>query len=305
MSLRTAVKRRLEDAILWSGIGGAVRWQRRRQAVILAYHNIVESCTGRGDSSLHLQVSRFRAQLDLLASTHDVVPLEQVFRRRPAKAGRPAAVITFDDAYEGAMTLGVAELRKRGLPGAVFACSGLPDGVTTWWDGLARLDGRGLDPEVRRIALDMAQGDQSTVMALAEANRWKVNEMPKEGRIASRAVLLRASEYLTVGVHTVTHPNLTKLDPARVVGELVECATWVREQFGVNRPTLAYPYGLFNDRVVEAVKGAGYRAAFRVEGGFCRPGPNLEGGFDIPRVNIPSGLSDAGFELLVSGVGLR
>ncbi len=69
---------------------------------------------------------------------------------------------------------------------------------------------------------------------------------------------------------------------------------------------LTFPYGLWDDRVVAATRGAGYRYLYRVEGGLSLPeaAEAAEGGTGgvLPRINVPAGVSLRGFELRTSGV---
>ncbi|MGH7632405.1 MAG: hypothetical protein ACRENC_01650, partial [Gemmatimonadaceae bacterium] len=151
MDLRRHLKSTLEHGALWSGIPRAMRWQRRGDVLVLAYHDIVpEGERPCGDQSLHLPQSRFAEQLDALVRTHDVISLEQALSGRAPR--RPAAAITFDDAYQGAVTAGVAEVAKRGLPATIFVATAYVDGGDFWWDALAANHGA-LPPELRERAL--------------------------------------------------------------------------------------------------------------------------------------------------------
>ena len=58
-----------------------------------------------------------------------------------------------------------------------------------------------------------------------------------------------------VGWHTWSHPDLTKVDDKQLEHEVTP--PYPMEDFG-------YPYGKFDDRVIEAVKKAGYKRAWSV-----------------------------------------
>src|SRR5690606_40922240 len=77
---------------------------------------------GQGDTSLHLPLPRFIQQIERVARTHEIVDLETTLS---GPGHRPRAVLTFDDAYRGAVTLALPELRKRGLPATVFVAPAL------------------------------------------------------------------------------------------------------------------------------------------------------------------------------------
>ena len=70
--------------------------------------------------------------------------------------------------------------------------------------------------------------------------------------------------------HTNTHPYLTELSAAEVKEELKNSKIILEEK--LNKPVdfLAYPYGDYNDSVIEALKKSGYKAAVTVDQGHVR-----------------------------------
>src|SRR5690348_4128876 len=139
-SSRDVVKATVEAALIRSGVAYIARRRLRGRALVLAYHNVVPTGQPRlGETSLHLAQADFAAQLDLLASTHDVVPLESIVDD-VSESARPRVAITFDDAYHGAITAGLEELRRRAMPATIFVAPGLLGG-DTWWDRLAAASG--------------------------------------------------------------------------------------------------------------------------------------------------------------------
>src|SRR5258706_9071692 len=99
------VKKLAELAVSSGPVLAVGRALRRGRVLVVAYHNVVpDDWAGTGDTSLHLRLSRFVGEIDRLRQTHDVVPLSEA--TEPARPGaRPRAVVTFDDAYRGAVTL--------------------------------------------------------------------------------------------------------------------------------------------------------------------------------------------------------
>ena len=118
-SPRSIVKKVAETVLVRSGAAAIARRRRIHDVAILAYHNIVprgESVFG--ERSLHLDQDAFGVQLDHLMETHEIVGLDDLIERGPG-AGAPAAVVTFDDAYLGALT--APHYQK--LDGVTPACS--------------------------------------------------------------------------------------------------------------------------------------------------------------------------------------
>src|ERR671914_1478754 len=104
--LRSVAKHAAERLLLASGIPRIARRRHAQDVLILAYHNVVpDDAQACGEEALHLPRSRFAEQLDMLGETHDVVPLAEVLDSHSSAGGRPRAVLTFDDAYQGALTL--------------------------------------------------------------------------------------------------------------------------------------------------------------------------------------------------------
>jgi peptidoglycan/xylan/chitin deacetylase (PgdA/CDA1 family) len=64
------------------------------------------------------------------------------------------------------------------------------------------------------------------------------------------------------GSHTVSHRPLTKMSPDEALAELTGSAAEMERQLGARPRYFAYPTGAYNLRIEEAVRQAGYRAAF-------------------------------------------
>jgi peptidoglycan/xylan/chitin deacetylase (PgdA/CDA1 family) len=63
-----------------------------------------------------------------------------------------------------------------------------------------------------------------------------------------------------VGSHTVSHLDLTALEPQRQRFEVVESRTLLEEKLGVPVMTIAYPFGISNSGVIDYAIFAGYTA---------------------------------------------
>ncbi len=308
-NLRTSVRARLKRSaeLLLSGAGAAraARWYRRRGTLVLAYHNVVPHGEPRGgDRSLHLPQREFASQLELIGRTHEVVPLERL--AEPRSGGRPRAVITFDDAYEGAVTAGVHELARRGMPATVFVAPAFVGGRSFWWDVLADPD-RGLEPSFRDRALARLRGEDEEIRGWAARAGMEAREVAPHMRAATESRLADAVRAggITLASHTWSHPNLAALDAEALEREMERPLRWLRERFGAALPWLSYPYGLSSPAVEDAARRAGYTGAFRVEGGWLLQDFAGAPRFALPRVNVPAGGSLEYFSLLTSGLLAR
>jgi peptidoglycan/xylan/chitin deacetylase (PgdA/CDA1 family) len=300
--MRETAKSVLEQ-VLSLGPSAVSRWLHRRRSLVLAYHNIVPECgTVSGDVSLHLPRARFAAQLDLLQKHCEVVSLQSLVEQTGTHQGvRPRAAITFDDAYQGAVTAGVEELRDRRMPATIFVAPGLLDGRSFWWDDLVPEGSTSLPGQLREMALEALQGSDQKIRDWARRNGLTERKGERHATGASLTELHKAMEFdgLTLAAHSWAHPNLSTVAPDALARELSYPMKWLRERFDRVLPYLAYPYGLGGAREATAAENLGYRASFRIDGGWL---PLSGSSWNLPRVNIPRGVSPHGFILRISGI---
>ncbi len=86
-----------------------------------------------------------------------------------------------------------------------------------------------------------------------------------------------------IDAHTLTHPDLTTLDPAAVRREVAGSRAALRRVFGVPVDNFAYPAGRYNAAAEAAVRTAGYRAAVTTEPGLAHMDADRAA---LPRVRV-------------------
>jgi peptidoglycan/xylan/chitin deacetylase (PgdA/CDA1 family) len=300
--VKNGLKHFAEAALVGSGLNHFSLKRFRDRTLVLAYHNVLPNGEKKcGDSSLHLRQRDFAQQLDVLAESHDVISIGELARNDASLTGRARAVITFDDAYAGALTVGVRELVTRALPATFFVAPALLR-CTPWWDTLASPDTGDVPESVRTNALERLDGKTELVLGFARSKTPVPTSNSKLPQIGSEEDLARAASEpgITIASHTWSHPNLCKLSEPELDDELRRPREWIRSRYSSTVPWLSYPYGLHNEQVQRAAKRAGYVGAFRIEGGWiARSSANL---YSLPRLNIPAGLSLEGFRLRISGL---
>jgi peptidoglycan/xylan/chitin deacetylase (PgdA/CDA1 family) len=72
---------------------------------------------------------------------------------------------------------------------------------------------------------------------------------------------LDQSGLVEIGSHTMTHPNLTRLDATSLAVQLQASKGTLEQLLGHPVPDFCYPSGQFNARVITAVAAAGYQSA--------------------------------------------
>lgn len=73
----------------------------------------------------------------------------------------------------------------------------------------------------------------------------------------SEVTKLYTANGMEVAVHGLTHPSLPELPDNRAMYEIIEDRRRLENQFGVLVRGAAYPFGSFNDKVVEILRDAG------------------------------------------------
>lgn len=308
MGAKGMVKALIERATVDSGVAGALAVRMNDRPLVLAYHNVVpDGMAPAGDRSLHLPLSLFIEQIEWVARQAEVVSLPELLVTDQAKGvpkGRQRRVaITFDDAYRGAVTLGLPELARRGLPATVFVAPEFVGGRSFWWDALAGTDG--LPNDLRAHALDALGGADAAV------RRWAVEQgrvsvpVPPMLEVATEDELRAASAFdgLSFGSHTWGHRNLAQVGPEDAEGELARPLAWLRDRLPRVLSWLSYPYGIDAPALDRFIREAGYTAAVLVSGGSIARGTDGVGDpLRVPRLNVPAGLSRRGLAMRYAGV---
>lgn len=310
--LKQVVKPLAEKGLVFSGLPRAARTLNSDTTAILVYHNVIPAnASAVGDSSLHLARGRFAAELDLLTETHRVVSLDEFTEGRPTAAAgsRPKALVTFDDAYRGALTIGLEELGRRGLPCTIFVAPERLGDQSLWWDELAEAVGPA-HSRYRSEVLRACEGRGESARQWLRQQGLECPTLPDYARTVAVGELAQsvAPTRVTIGSHTWSHPHLPNLalsSTKALEEELVKSRDWLAEHFPETfRPWLAYPYGAATKAVYEKAEEYHYEHAVVTKGGLCGPDVLEDRPFTIPRINIAAGLSIRGFQLRTAGLFL-
>lgn len=158
---------------------------------------------------------------------------------------RPGVLLTFDDGFANNHEVVLPLLVQSQAP-AIFFVATRHIGAHGRWLGF-------VEEELRLAGCDAA------------AVSCEVAHDLFDGMDESQVRSCAASDLVTLGAHTVSHPRLTMLGDDELMAEIVGSKTTLENMAGRGVDFFAYPFGDADDRVVRAVDEAGYRAAF-VEG---------------------------------------
>ena len=222
----------LVAASLAAAAGAAVslRWHwwrpRRRGVPILMYHQVGPHRPGSRLNKWRVTEEDFRRHLALLARRgYRGIALRELLDD-PAGDGRPRAVLTFDDGFDGLRTRALPLLAERRFSATVFAVAGKPGGTNDW--------------------------DRET---------------PGDPLLDDAGLRELSAAGLEIGSHGLLHRALPELSADELRRETKESRSRLEDVVGTRVATFCYPYGAFDDRAVEAVRDAGYRAATVIRSG--------------------------------------
>jgi peptidoglycan/xylan/chitin deacetylase (PgdA/CDA1 family) len=94
-----------------------------------------------------------------------------------------------------------------------------------------------------------------------------------------------------IDAHTITHPDLTTVDDARLRHEVAGSRALIRSEFHVPVDFFCYPSGRYDEHVVAEVRAAGYLGATTERYGLAEP-PSY---FTLARIRINGSDGVAGF----------
>jgi peptidoglycan/xylan/chitin deacetylase (PgdA/CDA1 family) len=133
------------------------------------------------------------------------------------------AILTFDDGYEDFYYNAFPILQKYNFPAIVFLITS-SIGKQNLWD--ANLGG----------------------IKFRHLNWEQIREMSENG--------------IEFGSHTVNHTDLTRLSEREIYHELAESKSILESKLGKPLRFISYPFGKYNDTVMDIARNVGYNAGF-------------------------------------------
>jgi peptidoglycan/xylan/chitin deacetylase (PgdA/CDA1 family) len=166
--------------------------------------------------------SKFAQQMDVVIK-HST-PIHSGAHQLPDPLGKYTAV-TFDDGLQNIVDNALPELQKRNIPATLFIVTDVLGGNPGW---------------------EYFGGDDPTLQRAM--NEEQLKRLP--------------SNLVTIGSHTMTHPVLPRIEQNQLTNELVGSRRKLESMLNREVKELSFPYGSFDDRVVEACREAGYDRVF-------------------------------------------
>lgn len=124
---------------------------------------------------------------------------------------------------------------------------------------------------------DGYRSDWLNALPVLRARRWpgvlnlEVRNETYSWGMSKRGVRRLLAAGWEVDAHTLTHPDLTKVDPVQLRREVGGSREVIRSQFHVPVDFFCYPAGRYDARVIAAVRAAGFLGATTTDYGLATP----------------------------------
>lgn len=222
--------------------------------LVLCYHAIQDQPKSSVHNRFTVTREALQQQLDSLSKrgfTFVGPNALAAYLRDDAPMPRRAVLLTFDDGYSDFPTIAREVLKPRGIEALAFPVTGSASGTNDW------------DRPQNAGAMRLLHSDE-------------LRTLPSLG--------------VELGCHSRTHPEMPRLSDDARRGEIVGSRADLTS-LGLGEPRFfAYPFGELDDASIDAVRKAGFLAAFGIEARWLT---RKSDPFNLPRVVILS--SDRGW----------
>lgn len=176
-------------------------------------------------------------------------------------AGMPGVLLTFDDGLANNYANALPVLEKACAPAVFFVSTQHVHDPRNWLHN------------TRRLA-QIGWGSEIDVPKTAAKDFY-------DGMSEEQVKLCASHPLITIGSHTISHPLLTSCDAEQIQREVMESKEYLEKVTGTSVDLFAYPTGDYDQKIAQAVKAAGYRAAFAV-----LPRGIALAEYEIPRIGL-------------------
>lgn len=322
---RTAAAPVAKTLLFRSGALGALREARpSRRLGILRYHAI---CGPEGyhyaSPAICVSPLAFARHVAYLKASYVVVSLPEAVRALMEGRDLPAnaVAITFDDGYADNLEAARA-LHRHGLTATFYVTAGCLGAEQPFWPSeiraliavirepvvKLRLNGR----PVQLLCRSTAEREQMVayLSRVFKSHPIEVRERLREQLRAIAGVNVRSPMLtwdqvremnrlgMTIGAHTMSHPNLPSAGLADATREIVESKRRIEQELGVEATMFSYPNGgaerYYTPALQEVVRKAGFWAATTSRRGLVGRGSDPYG---LARLEVAERLEDLVFSI--------
>ncbi len=262
---------------------------------MFVFHGIYEDQSNDLVSSSSRSAAQFRAGIEALKQKYEIVSLDTAasLLEQSTPLDRDYVVLTFDDSLKCAVDITAPILRDLDVNGTFYLSTNVIDNAGHyWWSRLEYAVHHAKDSKMINIKVNdkhfKVYKDQSidalrsikTAIAFVDEEEREGIIREIESRLGSSLVegvhkypcaepmtwsdARRLVEMgMSVGSHTLSHPNLTTLDEDKIEKEFSESRRILEQKLNITCEHLAYPYGYSTETARQVARRAGYRTAVR------------------------------------------
>jgi len=136
---------------------------------------------------------------------------------------------------------------------------------------------------------------------VGNADHW-LNQQSHKSTMSWSQIIEIDKAGIECGSHSLTHPQLDTLAPARARSEITDSKHILEDHLGHEVPSFSYPHGYHSKVVRELVQSAGYSSATAVKHAMSAFDDDR---FALSRIMVRSTDSAASFQSMLQGRGLR
>lgn len=288
------------------------------------YHGVLDERKGQAlINANQIDVRAFRWQMEFLRDHYTVVPLAEIVRRIKARRRIDGlAAVTFDDGYFSVYENAAPLLHELSIPATIFLIAGCTEtGSLTWYDEVETRVRQARGDKLTLGGTMFALGEDRSGAVAAVKARMRALSLEERDRLISelaartgaldettaapfrlmgwREVADLQSELISFGVHTYTHPHLSKA-AASLRREIDEAAELIAARLKRPRAELifCYPDGDYTPEVRDRVEAIGLLGAVAVKDSLT---PRHSDPFALPRVAVARDYSNAVFQDVTVG----
>jgi peptidoglycan/xylan/chitin deacetylase (PgdA/CDA1 family) len=268
----------------------------------------------------------FERLLIFLCSEFRIVGLRDVLSQPEENDGRQRLAITFDHGWVDTYSHAFPLLLRYGVPATVFLCPGLmregqmlpEERFAQIWRWCARHQhvqhllrdlrkwglngGESLARQTWSHLLERLALNAKLLMLSHLENTYSVPGCKERRFLNWDEVRAMRRNNITFGSQTAHHCTLTAEQHPFLEEELSNSRGTIELQLQEEIRYLAYPNGLYDKRVMEAARQAGYTHCFTTEQGRFRRNPDC---FAIPRISMDTLMGNRFYPLPLSSADLR
>jgi peptidoglycan/xylan/chitin deacetylase (PgdA/CDA1 family) len=312
-----------------AGFYGLLRRARSSQRVaILRYHAV---CGPEGyeyaDPHICVSVDAFRAHVEYLTANYAVMALDDAVKALKGERSLPdnAVVLTFDDGYADNLVAARILHEHRATATFYLTADCLAGGQPFWPSEVRQIVPRIPGPalrlqlEARRFEWPLGEPEryEAAIQGVTRLFKSVSIREREELRVQLRVVggieqplpspmltweQVREMQQLgmTLGAHTLTHPNLPSAGLVDATAEIYGAKRRLQRELGTEVTQFSYPNGgaetYYNEDLQLAVREAGYLGAATSRNGFAGPDSDP---YALERIQVAERVEDLAFALEV------